>query len=1013
MPSQNFVDAPFSVPSLGLMPSKFPSRMSLLSPTPTTATSRPVGLPSEVMAPIVDAVGNIPTGSPITKLPPIMVPSVVTVPPRSESFKPSLSPTTVLHTPRMTFNPVGLSEPVVVPTVDSVGKIPTRSPTTEPPPNVVPSMGVVSPSNVSFKPSLTPTAPVDNPSMTLAPVGVSQPAVAPTISAEPTLEVAPSTGIALPTTSNLSFKPTGALTTPIAAPSLTSAPAVVSQPAAAPTFATVPTAAPTSIPTPALAPSNGSPSSRSLIPSTPLATTDSPVIVSRLSDVPTPVASDVKSDLKSPTSEPTLEPELFVNSTVSPAQQPVSTTNIPTSALSDSESGAIFIILRNVDSRMTAEVIAAYSSVCSEFFAAAFAALDPPIYKVDARLTQQQQIPPDSLLGEQGARYLRGLQANATFPLLTRVHFTGFVDASDNVADLNEALLIGLEGQPNGFIVLLKALPGENGRYFRFVEMVEGRNPDTFTSFPTPAPSGGGVDVGGDNDNNRKVKVPVIVFLVVGGLGLVIVVAALSIRRQGPSNSGRASASSVAPTETPARRPSASKETPISAADVPTIGVASVAGLPVAGLKKSDVPPPVLEVRGKKRRPSSDHDVPVVASAADLLVAGTEETEKTDPPASLFGVRSTETNPSLDLDIPNSTVASVAALSTTASTKKSDASPSSDSTERASGSASIIKRSDTGHSYRLEAVNFDQQTAGTSRRSAASGYISSLGEDQSTEVISVRPNLVSRDVIVPAGRLGIVVATTVEGPVVHKVNVNSPLQGFISPGDIIVAIDDFDTRSMTASEITAIMAKTADKERKLTVLSEEDALSQGDTLSQGDALFSQGGVDAAVPMVLTDSNVDASNTTKGAPSIVDSSDAGMSYSFSLDAGNLDRQSSAAGISVPGAALLLGDDPSTASSRKVKLSSSSSSRVVMAPAGKLGLIVATTVEGPVVYKVDPSSPLQGLVVPGETIVAIDGVDTRAMTAIDFTALMAKTAETERRLTVVSEADVLSLESHVLL
>jgi hypothetical protein len=74
-----------------------------------------------------------------------------------------------------------------------------------------------------------------------------------------------------------------------------------------------------------------------------------------------------------------------------------------------------------------------------------------------------------------------------------------------------------------------------------------------------------------------------------------------------------------------------------------------------------------------------------------------------------------------------------------------------------------------------------------------------------------------KTILAPPGKLGIVIDTTVEGPVVHNVNQGSRLEGKIFPGDIIVAIDNVDTRAMSASAITALMVKTASQQRKLTV----------------------------------------------------------------------------------------------------------------------------------------------------------------------------------------------------
>jgi hypothetical protein len=115
---------------------------------------------------------------------------------------------------------------------------------------------------------------------------------------------------------------------------------------------------------------------------------------------------------------------------------------------------------------------------------------------------------------------------------------------------------------------------------------------------------------------------------------------------------------------------------------------------------------------------------------------------------------------------------------------------------------------------------------GSSRYSDTGGNTSltgtQSGDDVSSHAMSsLRQNMVSRTVIAPPGKLGIVIDTTLEGPVVHKVNPQSPLEGSLFPGDIIVAIDDVDTRAMSASAITALMVRTANLRRKLTVLSED------------------------------------------------------------------------------------------------------------------------------------------------------------------------------------------------
>ena len=75
------------------------------------------------------------------------------------------------------------------------------------------------------------------------------------------------------------------------------------------------------------------------------------------------------------------------------------------------------------------------------------------------------------------------------------------------------------------------------------------------------------------------------------------------------------------------------------------------------------------------------------------------------------------------------------------------------------------------------------------------------------------------DVFAPSGALGIVVDTTKDGPAVHSLKQTSPMLGLINPGDLIVGLDQQDTRSMTAATLTRLMAsKSTQKERKITLL---------------------------------------------------------------------------------------------------------------------------------------------------------------------------------------------------
>jgi hypothetical protein len=83
---------------------------------------------------------------------------------------------------------------------------------------------------------------------------------------------------------------------------------------------------------------------------------------------------------------------------------------------------------------------------------------------------------------------------------------------------------------------------------------------------------------------------------------------------------------------------------------------------------------------------------------------------------------------------------------------------------------------------------------------------------------------------------------------------------------------------------------------------------------------------------------------------------------------------------------------------------SQQRVVVAPRGKLGIVVANTIlngrVGPAVHTVREGSPLEGLIHVNDVIVAINDVDTSKYTVGQLTKLMAASSEQERRITLQS-------------
>jgi len=75
--------------------------------------------------------------------------------------------------------------------------------------------------------------------------------------------------------------------------------------------------------------------------------------------------------------------------------------------------------------------------------------------------------------------------------------------------------------------------------------------------------------------------------------------------------------------------------------------------------------------------------------------------------------------------------------------------------------------------------------------------------------------------------------------------------------------------------------------------------------------------------------------------------------------------------------------------------------VYAPSGPIGVVVDTSHKGPAVHSLKATSPMLGLITPGDLIIALDGEDTRKMSAAALTRLMAKKSrQRERKITLFS-------------
>lgn len=86
----------------------------------------------------------------------------------------------------------------------------------------------------------------------------------------------------------------------------------------------------------------------------------------------------------------------------------------------------------------------------------------------------------------------------------------------------------------------------------------------------------------------------------------------------------------------------------------------------------------------------------------------------------------------------------------------------------------------------------------------------------------ISQSIICRDCFAPPGRLQIIIHSTRDGPSVHSVKPGSSLEGKLFPGDLILAVDDIDTRRLSAEDVMKMMAARSAYERKITVLHFDD-----------------------------------------------------------------------------------------------------------------------------------------------------------------------------------------------
>ena len=86
--------------------------------------------------------------------------------------------------------------------------------------------------------------------------------------------------------------------------------------------------------------------------------------------------------------------------------------------------------------------------------------------------------------------------------------------------------------------------------------------------------------------------------------------------------------------------------------------------------------------------------------------------------------------------------------------------------------------------------------------------------------LSSRHNPNEEEVVVyaPPGKIGVAIDVIHGHPCVHMVKRGSPVEGLLQPNDKVLSIDDVDTSCMSAADVTHLMVKRMNYQRKITVI---------------------------------------------------------------------------------------------------------------------------------------------------------------------------------------------------
>ena len=223
------------------------------------------------------------------------------------------------------------------------------------------------------------------------------------------------------------------------------------------------------------------------------------------------------------------------------------------------------------------------------------------------------------------------------------------------------------------------------------------------------------------------------------------------------------------------------------------------------------------------------------------------------------------------------------------------------------------------------------------------------------------PPMIERTLKCPAGAIGCQIDDSSTGPIIDDVLASSSMGGLLFPGDRILAVDGLDVRGLKCGRVREIMSERRHEEREIRVLSIINIAENG---CKGDA---------------EEPKVGESSEDQGMERLRARKKKIMTPAVS---------------SVP-----VMQSPIKDHSHPRPLHR----RSIVAPAGKLGLVLRNTKDGPAIHTTKPTSPLEGKVFVGDRIVRVNCTDTTTLRAKELTKLMAGNSTKTREIVVLSTVD----------